>query len=121
METLDDVELPETGTWGLWESGALAADNSIYYMPSNPRRIMKLNPDNDSLSRVGDDDLGKQLFKYNGTVVGNDDCVYGIPDGATHIVKVDPTNPDTISTVGGAAEKVFYCKNGVDLVKYYRL
>jgi len=120
VETLDDVELPETGG-NLWASGALAADNSIYYMPSNAHRIMKLNPDNDSLSRVGDDDLGKQLFKYNGTVVGNDDCVYGIPDGATHIVKVDPTNPDTISTVGGAAEKVFYCKNGVDLVKYYRL
>ena len=48
METLDDVELPETGRY-LWESGALATDNNIYYMPA------RLNPDNDSLSSVGDD------------------------------------------------------------------
>jgi hypothetical protein len=54
VETLDDVELPETGD-GLWQSGALAADNSIYYMPCHACRIMRLNPDNDSLSSVGND------------------------------------------------------------------
>jgi hypothetical protein len=32
VETLDDVELPETGN-RLWVSGALAHDNTIYYMP----------------------------------------------------------------------------------------
>jgi hypothetical protein len=32
VETLDDVELPET-SHGLWASGALAADNNIYYLP----------------------------------------------------------------------------------------
>ncbi len=39
VETLDDVELPETGD-GLWESGALAPDNYIYYMPFNARQII---------------------------------------------------------------------------------
>jgi hypothetical protein len=99
VETLDDVEVPETGDC-LWVSGALAQDNYIYYMPSCACRIMRLNPDNDTLSSVGDD-LGEEWYKYNGTVVGNDDCVYGMPYQATHIVKFDPSNPDTTSTVEG--------------------
>jgi hypothetical protein len=110
VETLDDVEVPETG-YCLWVSGALAPDNHIYYMPYHARRIMKLNPDNDSLSSVGDD-LGHGL-KYSGTVVGNDDCVYGIPDEAIHIIMFDPTNSDTTSTVGEEAEEQFNCGNGV--------
>jgi hypothetical protein len=111
VETLDDVELPETGNGYLWASGALAQDNHIYYMPFNARRIMRLNPNNDSLSSVGDD-LGQEL-KYIGTVVGNDDFVYGIPYCATRILKFDPTNPDTTSFVGKEAEKNFNCRNGV--------
>ena len=111
VETLDDVELPETG-YSLWQSGALAPDNSIYYMPADARRIMKLNPDNDSLSSVGDD-LGQGEGKYRGTVVGNDNCMYGIPDKATRIIKLDLTNPDTTSTVGEEAEEQFRCGNGV--------
>ena len=112
VETLDDVELPETGD-RLWASGALASDNSIYYMPFDARRIMKLNPDNDSLSSVGDH-LGEGRYKYSGTVVGKDDCVYGIPNAATRIVKYNPSDdPDTTSTVGVEAEEYFECKNGV--------
>ena len=111
VETLDDVELPETGD-GLWASGALATDNNIYYMPENSRRIMRLNPDNDSLSSVGDD-LGEEGWKYGGTVVGNDDCLYGIPYDNTHIIKFDPTNSDTTHTVGEEAEFIFECGNGV--------
>jgi hypothetical protein len=108
VETLDNVRLPETGEL-LWESGALARDNSIYYMPANARRIMlRLNPDNDTLSSVGDD-LGEGWCKYKGTVVGNDDCLFGIPDEATRIVKFDPANPDTTSTVGEEAEEQFRC------------
>jgi hypothetical protein len=111
VETLDGVELPETGHY-LWSSGALAADNRIYYMPDGARRIMRLNPDNDSLSSVGDD-LGEGRFKYSGTVVGNDDYLYGVPDEATRILKFDPADPDTTSTVGEEAEIGFECGNGV--------
>jgi hypothetical protein len=107
VETLDDIELPETGD-ALWQSGALVADNNIYYMPFCARRIMRLNPDNDSLSSVGDD-LGEEEYKYSGTVVANDDFVYGIPEDATCILKFDPSNPDTTSTVGEEAEEAFRC------------
>jgi hypothetical protein len=110
VETLDNVELPETGNY-LWASGALAPDNSIYYMPASARRIMRLDPDNDSLSSVGDD-LGEGGYKYMGTVVGSDNWVYGIPLNATHI-KFDPSNPDTTSTVGGEVRRRFNCRNGV--------
>ena len=111
VETLDNVPLPQTGRY-MWASGALARDNHIYYMPAHASRIMRLNPDNDSLSSVGDD-LGVRGCKYSGTVVGNDDYVFGIPSLATHIVKFDPSNPDTTSTVGEEAEERFMCGNGV--------
>jgi hypothetical protein len=78
VETLDDVEMPERGR-ALWESGALAADNNIYYMPTGGRRIMKLNPDDDSLSSVWDDISGRGYGGRSGMVVGKDDCVYGTP------------------------------------------
>jgi hypothetical protein len=114
VETLDNVDLPETGS-RLWLSGALATDNHIYYMPAHARRIMRLNPDNDSLSSVGDDrdDLVEEWWKYRGTVVGNDDFLYGIPYDATHIVKFDLTNPDTTFTVGEEVVEGFKCGNGV--------
>ena len=81
-------------------------------MPSRARRIMRPNPDNDTLSSVGDD-LGRG-YKYGGTVVGNDDCVYGIPNEATRIVKYNPADPDTTSIVGEeVVEGGFYCGNGV--------
>ena len=109
VETLDNLELPETGG-GLWESEALASDNSIYYMPYFARRIMKLNPGNDSLSSLGDD-LGEDEGKYSGTMVGNDDFVYGIPDCATRIIEYNSATTDT-TTVGRAAWK-FCGGNGV--------
>ena len=46
-------------------------------------------------------------------MVGNDDCVYGIPYWATHILKFDPANPDTTSTVGEESEEELYGGNGV--------
>jgi hypothetical protein len=97
-------------------AGSIAQDNSICYMPYHARRIMRLNPDNDSLSSVGGDlgeGLGRGYEKYSGTVVGNDDCVYGIPHKAKRIVKFDPTNPETTSTVGEEAEDMCNCRNGV--------
>jgi hypothetical protein len=111
VKILSDVEMPEEGGGALWASGALASDNSIYYMPNTARRIMRLNPDNDSLSSVGDD-LGEG-YKYRGTVIGSDDHVYGMPYHATHIVKYNPADPDTTSTVGEEVEGRFYCGNGV--------
>ena len=53
---------------------------------------MKLDPNNgDAMSSVGDD-LGRREYKYNGTVIGIDGCLYGIPYSSNRIVKYDPIN-----------------------------
>ena len=51
--------------------------------------------------------MGGGWYKYIGTVVGIDGCVYGIPY-SKRIVKYDPIN-DTTSFVGEEADKHFVC------------
>ncbi len=60
-----------------WISGAIAFDNCIYFMPYNARRVLRLDPEDETVSSVGDD-LGWGS-KYKGVVVGNDKCLYAIP------------------------------------------
>ena len=110
-----DVDLlPEVGGEGMWVSCAVALDGCIYFMPTDARRIMKLDPNNnDAMTSVGDD-LGKGYYKYLGTVIGMDGCVYGIPfNKSDPILKYDPIN-DTTSFVGEEADKTFiFSGNGV--------
>ena len=82
-------------------------------MPCNEDRIMKLDPNNgDAISSVGDD-LGDYYYKYNGTVVGIDGCVCGIPYYSKRIMKYDPIN-DITSLVGEEADEEFcYSTDGV--------
>merc|ERR1719457_390649 len=85
----------------------------MYFMPACANRIMKLDPNNnDAMSSVGDD-LGDERWKYRGTVVGIDGCVYGIPRNSKRILRYDPIN-DTTSFVGEEADEDFGCNgNGV--------
>jgi len=109
---LDANLLPEQGGC-MWISCAVALDGCIYFMPTNARRIMKLDPNNnDAMSSVGDD-LGDG-WKYSGTVVGIDGCVYGMPYHSYKIVKYDPIN-DTSSFFGEEPGiNIFKCSgNGV--------
>ena len=56
---------------------------------------MKLDPNcNDAIFSVGDD-LGGELFKYIGTVVGIDGCVYRVLDDTFRIVIYYPINDIT--------------------------
>lgn len=115
VETLDDVEMPEKGHV-LWMSGAAGGDQKIYFMPCYARYILRLDPDTDTVSSVGQDleEMGNN--KYFGTVVGRDNCMYGIPHDARRIVKFDPMvlDPDaSISFVGGESDIDFKCGNGV--------
>ena len=91
VETMENTDLPESGDY-LWVSGAVAADNHIYYMPADARYILRLNTYKDTLSSVGND-LGKGWNKYCGTVAGNNGFMYGIPDEANRILKFNPTDP----------------------------
>ena len=81
-------------------------------MPRDARHIMKIDPNNMyAISSVGDD-LGVESCKYNGTVVGIDGCLYGIPSYSKCILKYDPIN-DITSFVGEVAEKYFMCSGGL--------
>ena len=99
----------ETGP-GFWDSGALAIDGCIYFMPLNATHMLKLNPENDSVASVGDH-LGDVNGKYIGTVLSKDNCLYGIPDNSNRIVRFNPLD-QSISFVGDEARDIFNCSNG---------
>ena len=108
---LDANLMPERGDYSMWFSCALALDGCIYFMPSNARRILKLDPyNNDAISIVGDD-LGDGHRKYIGTVMGIDRCLYGIPNSTNRIVKYDPIN-DITSFIGEEATSYGFLCNG---------
>ena len=108
-----DVEFPEQLQFA-WISGALALDGCIYYMPSRARRILKLDPSDDSLCSVGDD-LGDESYKYLYSVavvsISNSGCIYGLPNSSKRIVKYDPIN-DITSYVGDETNGKYKCSGG---------
>ena len=109
---LDVNLLPEQGDDNMWASCAAALDGCIYFMPADANRIMKLDSNNnDAMSSVGDN-LGDEHYKYSGTVVGIDGCVYGIPNwGSNRIPKYDPIN-DTTLFIREEADEDLYCSRG---------
>ena len=76
-------------------------------MPYNARRIIKLDPENDSVCFVGDD-FGPERNKYKATVAGRDGFVYGIPNGSKRIPRFDPVSHNT-SILGDEARRDFKC------------
>jgi hypothetical protein len=76
-------------------------------MPSCAKHILKLNPDNDSVASVGDH-LGDVNNKYSGTVLGKDNCLYGIPGYSKRIVRFNAVD-QSISFVGDEARDSFNC------------
>ena len=55
--------------------------------------------------------MGHYSYKYSGTVIGIDGCVYGIPYHSYRILKYDPINEIT-SSVGGDVFDI-RCGDGV--------
>ncbi len=117
VETISDaqgqLDRGDISRKDMWMSGVLAKDNLIYFMPCGASQILRLNPKDDTFSKIGYD-FGDQWGKYYGTVLGNDDCIYGIPFFSNRIVKFDPNCPENVSFVGAEAKKSsFHCGNGV--------
>ena len=96
--TLLEHVLPERG---LWMSGALAMDGKIYCMPYTARRILKIDPYNDTAETIlVGEDLGNELYLYLGTIAGsNGEEVYGIPQFANCFIKYNIHTGNT-SVVG---------------------
>ena len=67
-------------------------------MPFNHNMILKINIANQSTSLVGPD-LGHGDYKYDGGVLGHDQCIYMLPNHAEFMLRFDPLT-GTASTVG---------------------
>lgn len=109
-ETAVAIDVPLEG---VWFSCALSLDGNIYCMPHGVGFILKINPDNDSFSKVGNDfSQYLQDASFSGSVAGNDGCIYGLPWGSESIIKYDPAHPETTFPLPKKSE-------GDDLWAYY--
>jgi len=87
----------------MWMSGELDIDGCcIYFMPCFASRMLKLYPDDDTVTSLGEDFEGEHCFKYMGMAAGKDNCLYGIPAETGRIVRFDPVTLSTTFVVEGA-------------------
>ena len=107
--TLLGVELPgieiESDNW---KSGALAIDGCIYFMPCCAQRVLKLDPEDDTVSLVGEDIGDLNFDKFETTIAANDGWLYGIPGHFSCIVRFNPLTKST-SVVGEGDLLSFKC------------
>ena len=98
---LTDVELPEEEMTRryLWQSGVIASDHCLYFMPFNAHWILKFDPAEKKACSIGTDLIGRS-YRYSGTIVGRDGFIYGIPHLSNHFIKIDPQNPDIAHDIG---------------------
>ena len=67
------------------------SDGYLYCLPFNARKVLKVNMTTLDLMTVGDD-LGDGEWEWMSSVIGKDNCIYGIPCDATRVVRFDPSN-----------------------------
>ena len=90
-----------------WISGALGADNCIYYMPlswyANMNHVLRVDPHTDTLSYIR-----VPSSRCVGTVLGKDNCIYGLsipsmvpfhPSSKFSVIRFDPMEPENISYI----------------------
>ena len=77
-----------------WCVSARGADDCIYGIPCDARRVVKFNPVHNSLTEIGPD-LGEREWKWVCGVLADNGCIYCIPsghDGSNQILKIDSIN-----------------------------
>ena len=96
VEIMNELRLPESGRH-LWDSGALAKDGCIYYMPGYAKRILKFDPQTESVTSVGNDFGGGLKFRW--TLLGRDNHMYGLNRKNNQLTRLDVSNPNETSVV----------------------
>lgn len=71
-----------------WRGGVRALDGNIYGVPYNSDHILCINVNEQSISLVGDCQLGNR--KWDGGTVAEDGCIYFTPYSSTEVLKFDP-------------------------------
>jgi len=76
-----------------WRGGVRALDGNIYGVPYNSDQILCINVKDQSISLVGDCQLGNR--KWDGGTVAEDGCIYFSPYSAYEVLKFDPMDQST--------------------------
>lgn len=94
-DQLSLIELPPTKD-GVnnykWLGGALGIDGAVYAMPCDTNSVLRIDPENDSVSIFGETPTGKN--KWQGGVLGPDSCIYAVPADAETVLKIDTREID---------------------------
>ena len=94
ISTLVGVKLEQNEGDEKWKGTLAAPNSSIYGIPFDARRVMKVDPVNKSITHIGPD-LGDELKWCDGAIT--DSCViYCVPIDDRGILKID-TNTDTVT------------------------
>ena len=80
--------------------GTLAPNGVIYGIPFNSTSILKINPEDDTVTTFGSVSTGAN--KYAGGVLAPNGMIYGIPFNSTSILKINPED-DTVTTFGSVS------------------
>eukprot|EP00164_Ancoracysta_twista_P008236 GFYU01011840.1.p1 GENE.GFYU01011840.1~~GFYU01011840.1.p1 ORF type:complete len:387 (-),score=76.85 GFYU01011840.1:40-1200(-) len=96
---------PLDGVWK-WHGGVMAADGNIYCIPCCATSVLKIVPGDPekglepSVEFIGVDvpELAGN-HKWYGGLLGCDGCVYGIPNCAKSVVKINPATSE-VTTIG---------------------
>jgi hypothetical protein len=84
-----------------WVSGAVGRDECIYYLPwfDGVKDILRVDPDTDTLSLIS---LPNDREDFQGTVLGKDGCIYGLPMFTPDcVMRFDPMEPENSSYISG--------------------
>ncbi|KAK3247240.1 hypothetical protein CYMTET_43254 [Cymbomonas tetramitiformis] len=95
----DDGRIQRTKARFKWLRGARASDGSIYGIPTNANKVLRLDPASGDVGTIGEDSYVGQ-WKWHGGVLANDGNIYGIPCNAEVVLKIVPSTCE-VTTIGG--------------------
>lgn len=81
-----------------WLGGEIAKNGIIYGIPGHSQDVLKLNPTNGEITRIGGPFPGP--FKWLRGIQARNGYIYGLPSNADTVLKIDPST-DTVTTLGG--------------------
>ena len=93
---------PDFGGGLKWIRGAMTCSGVIYWVPRcGLRGILKINTNTDTVTELDRNLLPEQgVDMWESCATALDRCIYCMPPSAHHIMKIDPNNNDTMSSVG---------------------
>ncbi|CAD7925441.1 unnamed protein product [Amoebophrya sp. A25] len=83
-----------------WYGGQMALDGTMYAIPQNASRVLRICPETETVQLIGPD-LGCSGWKWHG---GNfskkDGCIYGIPNNRDTVLRINPYDLEDVAEIG---------------------